>query len=60
MILPVPLTRGKITFLVPLEMATPQQKAFRVLEFAKTRATVAVLCALRTELGIDPPYRKSI
>ena len=33
-------------------MATPQQKAFCVLEFAKTNAIVTVQRAFRTEFGI--------
>lgn len=41
-------------------MATPQQKAFCVLEFAKTDAIVTVQRAFRTEFGIDPPHRESI
>ena len=41
-------------------MATPQQKAFCVLEFAKTNAIVTVQLALRTEFGVDPSHRESI
>ena len=57
-ILPVPLTYGKTTFLFPLKVATPQQKAFCVLAFAKTNAIVAVQRAFTTEFGIDPPIVK--
>ena len=41
-------------------MATPQQKVFCVLEFAKTDAIVTVQRAFRTEFGIDLPHRESI
>ena len=41
-------------------MATPQQKEFCVLEFAKTNAIVTIQRAFRTEFGIDLPHRQSI
>ena len=41
-------------------MATRQQKAFCVHEFAKTNAIITVQRAFRAEFGIDPPRRASI
>ena len=41
-------------------MATPQNKAFCVLEFAKASATATVQRAFGTEFIIDPAYHESI
>ncbi|PNF27273.1 hypothetical protein B7P43_G05161 [Cryptotermes secundus] len=41
-------------------MAGPQQKAFCVLEFAKTNSVVMVQCSFRRRFGINPPCPKNI
>ncbi|PNF18241.1 hypothetical protein B7P43_G16516 [Cryptotermes secundus] len=41
-------------------MASPQQKAFCVLEFAKTNSVVTVQRAFRRRFGINPPCSKNI
>ncbi|PNF40249.1 hypothetical protein B7P43_G07078 [Cryptotermes secundus] len=41
-------------------MASPQQKAFCVLEFAKTNSVVTVQRAFRRRFGINPPCPKNI
>ncbi|PNF19518.1 hypothetical protein B7P43_G02327 [Cryptotermes secundus] len=41
-------------------MASPQQKAFCVLEFAKTNLVVTVQCAFQRRFGINPPCPKNI
>ncbi|PNF16254.1 hypothetical protein B7P43_G11654 [Cryptotermes secundus] len=41
-------------------MASPQQKAFCVLEFAKTNAVITVQRAFRRRFGINPPCPKNI
>jgi hypothetical protein len=41
-------------------MATPQQKAFCILQFAKTNTVTTVQRLFRTRFGIDPPARKTI
>ena len=46
--------------LFTLKIATPQYKAFFVLEFAKTNAIVMVQSAFKKEFGIDVPHRESI
>jgi hypothetical protein len=37
------------------KMATPQQKAFCILRFAKTNSVTTVQRLFRTRFGIDPP-----
>jgi hypothetical protein len=41
-------------------MATQQQKAFCILQFANTNSVTNVQRLLRTRFGIDPPARKTI
>jgi hypothetical protein len=41
------------------KMATPQQKAFCILQFAKTNSVTTVQRLFRTRFGIDPPARNT-
>jgi hypothetical protein len=41
------------------KMATPQQKEFCILQFAKTNSVTTVQRMFRTRFGIDPPARKT-
>ena len=63
------LSQGRCSCVVPpatfsclftLGMASPQQKAFRVLEFAKTNSVVTVQRAFRRRFDINPPSPKNI
>jgi hypothetical protein len=38
-------------------MAIPQQKAFCILQFAKTNSVTTVQWLFRTRFGIDPPAK---
>ena len=63
------LSQGRCSCIVPpatfsclftLGMASPQQKTFCVLEFAKTNSVVMVQRAFRRRFDINPPSPKNI
>jgi hypothetical protein len=44
---------------IVLQNGTPQQKAFCILQFAKTNSVTTVQRLFRTRFGVDPPARKT-